>query len=75
MAKTIMIGNDVYKELKERKGEKSFTDVIRSMLEKEKPKTGKGLRQAFGILKEDDEWKDIKKKLDRGWKEWTDRYS
>lgn len=75
MAKTIMIGNDVYNELKERKGDKSFTEVIRTLMDKDRPKTGEGLREVFGILKEDDEWKDIKKKLDKGWKEWTDKYS
>lgn len=75
MAKTIMIGNDVYKELKERKGERSFTEVIRALLDRDRPKTGRDLLKHFGTMKDDKEWDEVKKGIKKGWAGWNRRYS
>ena len=64
MPKTITISDDVYRELKRLKGDKSFSDVIRSLLRK------KGnvevLRIAFGTRskEEADELKDEMKEVE-----------
>ena len=76
MAKTIMIANKVYDELKRMKGEeKSFTDVIAEALEKAKPKekTIGGLLKFAGIFEGDTEYDEIRKWSRKRWKEWQDR--
>lgn len=74
MAKTIMVSNEVYRELKVRKAKRSFSELIMNMLSK-KERTGSGLRACLGLLKEDAESKIIDKALKRGWKSWNKRYA
>ncbi len=78
MAKTIMISNEVYgelKELKERKN-KSFSEVIIELVEDKKAKKMKNLREVYGLLEGDTgydrEWKETLKK---GWDKWSKRYA
>lgn len=76
MAKTIMISNEAYeklKEIKERKNE-SFTEVILECLDKPR-KTGIGLRECFGILKDDKEYDGIMKETRKRWNKWTKQYA
>ena len=75
MSKTIMVANDVFEELKNRKGEKSFSEILRSMLRDNGEKKGEGLRECLGILKRDKEWEYIEKDLKRGWKGWNKIYA
>ena len=76
MAKTIMIANTVYGELKEVKKDRSFSEVIKDLLEKSKPKTGAGLKDCMGLLNKDDkEYEKIMKDLKPLYKKWTQRYA
>jgi len=74
MAKTIMIANDVYEELKNIKMNRSFSELIREMVTSKDSKKGSGLKECIGIIKEDKEWKKNKKELDKEWKKWTKKY-
>lgn len=76
MAKTIMIANSVYEELKEAKKNRSFSEAIKDLIEKSKPKTGAGLRECAGLLPDDDkEYDRIMKDLKPLYKKWTQRYA
>lgn len=75
MAKTIMIANEVYNELKTLKRNKSFSEVLKELLHANTERKGSGLRRCFGILKKDKEWMDIERDLKKGWKSWTKRYA
>jgi predicted CopG family antitoxin len=78
MAKNIMISNEVYEKLsklKENSPNMSYSDVIINSLEiREGKKTMMGLRECFGILKEDKEYDEVRKKLKKGWVKWTKKY-
>lgn len=75
MAKTIMVSNTAYEELKKLKDEdKSFSDVIIGLVSKNGQKTGYDLKKHFGILKGDKEYGKIQKELKAGWRKWTKRY-
>lgn len=59
MARTIMVADRVYEELKKMKGpDKSFTEVITEALDsvKSKRKTGEGLKEFAGIFEGDTEY-------------------
>lgn len=76
MAKTIMVADKVYNELKKAKGkDKSFTEVIVEALEavKSRRKTGEGLREVAGILEGDTEYGEVMKMSKKMWKEWDKR--
>ena len=73
MAKTIMVSNSIYAELKKRKGDKSFSEIIKESLDGKKIKTGKDLLAFVGILKDDDEYEELMKKTKKMWGEWTKR--
>lgn len=76
MAKTIMIANSVYGELKEVKKDRSFSEAIKDLMDKSKPKTGAGLRECAGLLpKEDKEYEKIMKELKPLYKKWTQKYA
>lgn len=78
MARTIMIADKVYAELKKMKGpDKSFSEVILESLEVSKAgrKTGEGLREVAGILEGDAEYDEVKRYLKKKWKEWDKRYA
>ena len=76
MAKTIMIANEVYEQLKKIKERRSFTNVIRQLMEKPKSKTGANLGDCLGLLDKDDkEYEKIFKELKPLYKKWTKRYA
>ncbi len=76
MAKTIMISNALYKELKHMKGNNSFTETIGNLVnEKKEEKLGKNLLPFFGVLKNDKEYDKIKKDLEKGWSNWSKKYA
>ena len=74
MAKTIMIANKVYEELKEVKRDKSFSEAIRELIDTHKRKTGKDLVKHVGAIK-DDEYGKIMKELKPLYRKWTKRYA
>ncbi len=75
MAKTIMVSNKVYAELKKVKGnDRSFSDVITESLEAAKPKKTIGnLLKYAGALKDYEEDKESAKWLRKTWKRWDRR--
>lgn len=77
MAKNIMISDSVYfklKKIKEIRNE-SFSEVINDYLEKPK-KTGAGLKECLGILKDDKAYgKEWKETLRKGWSRWNKKYA
>ncbi len=75
MAKTIMVSNEVYKELKTLKNGKSFSELLKDLLNTNNVKRGEGLRNCLGILKKDKEWAEVKKDIKRGWKDWSKGYA
>lgn len=76
MAKTLMVSNTVYEELKKLKGEdKSFSEVIVELISKKGHKTGYDLKKHFGVLKGDKEYDIIQKELKAGWAKWRKRYA
>ena len=76
MAKTIMVSNDVYNELKRIKSKNSFTEVIINLMNKSKRKTGAGLKECLGLLEKDDkEYDEIMKELRILYKRWTQKYA
>lgn len=74
MAKAIMISNDVYKDLSDLKGDKSFSEVLREVLHENKIKKGSNLKICFGLIKNDKEWSGVSKDIERGWKSWNKKY-
>lgn len=76
MAKTIMVSNNAYDELKKLKGEdKSFSDVIVDLVIKNKAKLGADLWKHFGVFKGDKEYEKVIKDLKKGWAKWQERYA
>ena len=74
MAKAIMISNDVYKDLSDLKGERSFSEVLREVLQDNKIKKGFNLKKCFGLIKNDKEGSEVSQDLERGWKNWSKKY-
>lgn len=70
-----MIANEVYAELKSLKRDRSFSTFLKDLLVTGNIKKGIGLRECFGIFKEDKEWEKTRRLLDRGWKRWSKRYA
>jgi predicted CopG family antitoxin len=52
--KTIMIKDDVYRKLNEIKGDKSFSDIIKELIEESLSLRKKKLKKYFGILSEEE---------------------
>ena len=76
MAKTIMIANSVYEELKEVKKDRSFSELIKDLMDKSRPKTGAGLMECAGLLPKDDKgYEKIMKKLKPLYRKWTQKYA
>ena len=75
MARTIMVSNEVYNELKMRKAKRSFSELIISLLYAKKTKTGRNLISCLGTLRKDNESEKTKKALERGWEKWNKRYA
>ncbi len=75
MARTIMVSNKVYEEMKRVKGERSFSEVIIEALEATKPKKtiGELIRKHAGALKGDTEYDGLMKWSKKRWKEWQDK--
>ena len=74
MARTIMISNEVYGELKDVKEDRSFSEAIKDLIETHKKKTGKDLTKHVGVIK-DDEYDRIMKELKPLYRKWTKRYA
>ena len=71
-----MISNEVYDELKKRKGSRSFSETIKESLadRKEKTKTMKELfDRCYGLLKDDTEYGDLMKEAKKKWKEFDEQ--
>ena len=71
MAKTIMIADRIYEELKKAKGaDKSFSEVIAEALEASRPKRklGAALKEVAGILEGDTEYDEVMKWSKKMWK-------
>ena len=77
MAKTIMISNSVYGELKDMKKDRSFSVTIKDLIErKDARKTIACLRGCLGLLDKDDkEYDKIMKELRPLYRKWTKRYA
>ena len=76
MAKTIMIGNDVYGRLSQMKQGKSYTEVIRSLLNRKEDKTGKGLKECAGLLnKHDHASEQALKESRKAFGQWNRKYA
>ncbi|MFH1316818.1 MAG: antitoxin VapB family protein [Candidatus Woesearchaeota archaeon] len=75
MAKTIMISDKLYGELKKIKDDKSFTETILYFM-KNSRKTGSGLREVAGSLpKNDKEYEGVFKALRPSYKKWSKKYA
>lgn len=74
MAKTIMIANSVYDELKEAKKDKSFSEIIKDLMETHKRKTGRDLAKHVGVIK-DNEYDKIMRELKPLYRKWTKKYA
>lgn len=75
MAKTIMISNHLYEELKRMKRQESFTQFIHKILEKTRErKTIKNVFKFFGALEGDTEYPEIQKNLKKEWAAWSKKY-
>lgn len=76
MAKTLMVSNKVYEELKKlkTKEDKSFSEVIIELLVA-KRNTISHVWKHFGVLKGDKEYEQIQKDLKEGWSRWRKRYA
>lgn len=77
MAKTIMVSNPVYNELKiiKERENKSYSEVILESLHKPRLKTGEGLRECLGLFKDDKEYDKVLKESRKMWAKWTKRYA
>ena len=76
MAKTVMISNTAYEELKKLKDDnKSFSDVIIELVDNRKSNAGSNLWKHFGVLKGDKEYKKLEKEIKAGWHRWQKRYA
>mgnify|MGYP001619516779 FL=1 len=70
-----MISNNVYEELKMIKGDKSFSEILKTFLERNNIKKGSELKECLGILHKDKELEATEKTLKRGWGSWTKKYA
>ena len=62
MVKVISLSNEAYRRLKERKGDKSFSEVVIELSESKRKKGD--LMKFFGAFADEaDEWEKIKKKI------------
>lgn len=77
MAKTLKVSDNAYEELKKlkEKNNKSFSEIIMGLVNRNENKTVYNLQKHFGILKGDKEYKKIQKELKKGWSRWQKRYS
>ena len=77
MAKTMMVSNAVYEELKKlkTKEDKSFSEVIVDLLDTKKTNTVSNIWKHFGALKGDTEYKELEKDIREGWGRWRKRYA
>ena len=71
MAKTLMVSNDVYNELKVLKESKnvSFSELISGLIESKSYK-GENLKKFLGLLKGDKEYDKLIVKLNEEWPAW-----
>lgn len=71
-----MIGNELYHRLRRMKHDKSFTELIKSLLDKKDDKTGAGLHECAGLLEKEDVSSENALNESRGaFKRWTKKYA
>lgn len=70
-----MISNKTYEDLKSLKGDKSFSELLNNLLFLNNTNKGSELKECLGSIKKDKEWKETKKTLKKGWKNWTKKYA
>lgn len=70
-----MISNEIYKELKAKKANRSFSELLVDLLHTKENRKGSDLRSFLGVLKKDNEFAAIDSTLRRGWKEWSKKYA
>lgn len=70
-----MISNDLYHNLKKLKYDRSFSELIKDLLDHERVKKGVGLKACLGLLKKDKEWEVLEKTIKRGWKTWSKKHA
>ena len=80
MAKPMMISYEVYDKLKKLKTERkeSFSEVISFLLEDKSERRNPALEalgKFAGTFKDDKEFDEIKKDLEKGWKAWGKKYA
>lgn len=75
MAKTIMISNEVYEDLKKAKDKESFSTLLKELINLRKEKTLEGLKEVAGLLKDDKEYYKIIRDIKKGWAKWTRGYA
>jgi len=73
MARTIMVSNELYNNLKKIKKDKSFTVVISNLLH-EKKRLGKDLFRFWGALEGETEYDKVMKDLNKMWASWSKKY-
>ena len=72
-----MISNEVYNKLKriKEKRNESFSNVLNSMIEDRPNKAYEALGKVVAVLKGDKEYDEIRKDMEKRWKEWGKRYA
>ena len=77
MAKTLMVSNNVYDELRKLKenADKSFSEVIVDLISRKESKTAYNLMKHLGALKGDAEYKKLEKEIKAGWSKWQRKYA
>ena len=77
MAKTVMISNEIYEELKTLKEKEkiSFSELFEELLKSAKTVKIKDLLNFVGALKNDKEYDVILPRLGIEWKKWSKRYA
>ena len=72
MARQISVSDEVYEMLSKKKGEKSFSEVIKEVVAK-KEKAGNSIMQYAGILKGYKKWEKIERSIEAGRRRNTSR--
>ena len=77
MAKTMMVSNDVYEDLKalKEKDDLSFSELFRELLKSAKRSKVDVLIKFMGALKNDSEYEEIFPKIKMEWKKWQKKYA
>lgn len=77
MAKTMMVSNEVYEDLKalKEKEDLSFSELFRELLKSAKRPKADVLTKFIGALKGDKEYEETLPKVKMEWKRWQKKYA